>query len=166
MPAALAKSVATPRAGSQRRLAATALAVLFIAAAGPASAGSAVDHPELVAGDGASSRRTAERAERLGATVPWLLHVRAFIDTVGVSVAQLADPARGVVAPVQARDMELRPRPRRGPFSMNLYSEGDFVNQKTTYWCIPASTQTMMNIMDDGRPNRSTSVAGTTLSGR
>ena len=38
---------------------------------------------------------------------------------------------------------------------MNLYSRGDFVNQKTTYWCIPASTQTMMNIMDDGRPDRS-----------
>ena len=38
---------------------------------------------------------------------------------------------------------------------MNLISRGDFVNQKTTYWCIPASTQTMMNIMDDGRPNRS-----------
>jgi hypothetical protein len=41
------------------------------------------------------------------------------------------------------------------PFSMNLYDEGDFVNQKTAYWCIPASTQTMMNIMDRGRPNRS-----------
>ena len=38
---------------------------------------------------------------------------------------------------------------------MNLYSSGDFVNQKTTYWCIPSSTQTMMNIMDDGRPDRS-----------
>jgi len=50
---------------------------------------------------------------------------------------------------------EIRQRPRIGPFSMNLYSRGDFVNQKTAYWCIPASTQTMMNIMDRGRPNRS-----------
>jgi hypothetical protein len=47
------------------------------------------------------------------------------------------------------------PRPRPGPFSMNLYARGDFVNQQTSYWCIPASTQTMMNIMDRGRPDRS-----------
>ena len=38
---------------------------------------------------------------------------------------------------------------------MNLYSQGDFLSQQTTYWCIPASTQTMMNMMDGGRPNRS-----------
>jgi hypothetical protein len=38
---------------------------------------------------------------------------------------------------------------------MNLYSRGDFVNQKTAYWCIPASTQTMMNMMDTGPTDRS-----------
>jgi hypothetical protein len=38
---------------------------------------------------------------------------------------------------------------------MNLYSRGDFVSQQTSFWCIPASTQAMMNMMDRGRPDRS-----------
>lgn len=38
---------------------------------------------------------------------------------------------------------------------MDLYRDGDFVHQQTVYWCVAASVQTMMNIMDDGRPNRS-----------
>lgn len=54
-----------------------------------------------------------------------------------------------------ARTIRLRPRPGPGPFSMNLYSTGDFVSQKTPYWCIAASTQTMINIMEDGKPRRS-----------
>ena len=29
------------------------------------------------------------------------------------------------------------------------------MSQQTTYWCIPASTQTMMNMMDAGEPDRS-----------
>ena len=37
---------------------------------------------------------------------------------------------------------------------MNLYSRGDFVSQLTSFWCIPASTQTMMNMMDGGRSDR------------
>jgi hypothetical protein len=44
-------------------------------------------------------------------------------------------------------------RPTR--FKMNLFRKGDFASQKTTFWCIPASTQMMMNMMDDGKPNRS-----------
>jgi hypothetical protein len=40
------------------------------------------------------------------------------------------------------------------PFSMNLYQKGDFVSQQTEYWCVAASVQTMMNIIDDGRPDR------------
>lgn len=41
------------------------------------------------------------------------------------------------------------------PFVMNLYRKGDFVGQRTTYWCIPSATQTMMNIIDPLPPNRS-----------
>ncbi len=40
---------------------------------------------------------------------------------------------------------------------MNLFQRGDFVSQKTTFWCIPASTQMMMNMMDSGPPDRSRS---------
>jgi hypothetical protein len=49
----------------------------------------------------------------------------------------------------------LRPRPKPGAFSMNLYRNGDFVSQQTEYWCVAASVQTMMNIIDDGKPRRS-----------
>jgi hypothetical protein len=52
-------------------------------------------------------------------------------------------------------DSKLRPRPRPGPFSMDLYRAGDFVSQHTEYWCVVASVQTMMNIMEPGRPDRS-----------
>lgn len=51
--------------------------------------------------------------------------------------------------------VELRPRPQPGPFSMDLYQQGDFVSQQTEYWCVVASVQTMMNIMEPGRPDRS-----------
>jgi hypothetical protein len=54
-----------------------------------------------------------------------------------------------------AKVVRLKPRPRAGPFSMNLYREGAFVHQKTKDWCAAASAQTMMNIMSEGRPDRS-----------
>ncbi len=56
------------------------------------------------------------------------------------------------IAPPQTID--LRPWPRPGPFSMNLYSAGDFVHQKTAYWCVAASVQTMINIIEDDEPDR------------
>jgi hypothetical protein len=51
--------------------------------------------------------------------------------------------------------VKLKPRPRSGQFSMNLYRKGDFVHQQTKDWCVAGSTQIMMNIIDKGRPNRS-----------
>jgi hypothetical protein len=38
---------------------------------------------------------------------------------------------------------------------MDLYRRGDFVHQVTKDWCVAASTQTMLNIIRDGRPDRS-----------
>jgi hypothetical protein len=38
---------------------------------------------------------------------------------------------------------------------MNLYEAGDFVHQQTEYWCVAASVQTMINIIEPGRPDRS-----------
>jgi hypothetical protein len=37
---------------------------------------------------------------------------------------------------------------------MNLYERGDFVAQRRSDWCVPASIQTMINMIDDrrGRP--------------
>jgi hypothetical protein len=42
------------------------------------------------------------------------------------------------------------PTPRPGPFSMDLYESGDFVGEFRDIWCLPASMQTAMNIMDVG----------------
>ncbi len=42
------------------------------------------------------------------------------------------------------------PRPRPGPFSMDLYERGDFVGEFRDIWCLPAAMQTAMNIMDVG----------------
>jgi hypothetical protein len=52
--------------------------------------------------------------------------------------------------------IRLKPRPKRGPFRMDLYRQGDFVHQATKDWCVAGSTQTMLNIIRKARPNRST----------
>ncbi|CAN5601677.1 hypothetical protein BH24CHL9_BH24CHL9_08850 [soil metagenome] len=85
------------------------------------------------------------------------------IATQAVGAAEEAEPP-GVDKPgrdgPRIRTIRLKPRPRPGPFAMNLYSRGDFVHQATKDWCVAGSTQTMMNIMDDGRPNRSARFQG------
>jgi hypothetical protein len=48
----------------------------------------------------------------------------------------------------------LRPRPRKGPFRLDLYRRGDFVSEFTAWYCLPAALQTMINIMEPGRPDR------------
>lgn len=48
----------------------------------------------------------------------------------------------------------LDPPPQAGPFQMNLYRRGDFVSQTSKINCVPASMQTMMNIMDRGADRR------------
>jgi hypothetical protein len=53
------------------------------------------------------------------------------------------------------RVIRLRPRPSPGRFAINLYRRGDFVHQQTKDWCVAGSTQTMLNIVDDGRADRS-----------
>jgi hypothetical protein len=55
------------------------------------------------------------------------------------------------------KTIRLKPRPKRGPFAMNLYEQGDFMHQQTKDWCVAGSTQTMLNIIGDGKPNRSAS---------
>ncbi len=52
--------------------------------------------------------------------------------------------------------IRLRPRPKPGSFRIDLFDEGDFMHQATKDMCVAGSTQTMMNIIDGGKPNRST----------
>ncbi len=42
------------------------------------------------------------------------------------------------------------PTPVPGPFTMDLYQDGDYVGEFKDVWCLPAAVQTAMNIMDDG----------------
>jgi hypothetical protein len=53
------------------------------------------------------------------------------------------------------KGIKLKPRPAAGPFEMDLYQKGDFMHQATKDWCVAGSTQTMMNIIDRGKSNRS-----------
>jgi hypothetical protein len=53
-----------------------------------------------------------------------------------------AAPARGDALAASG------PTASRGAYSLNLYRDGDFVPQHTGSWCIGASMQTMLNIMD------------------
>ena len=48
----------------------------------------------------------------------------------------------------------LNPAAAAGPFAMNLYRRGDFVSQTSKINCVPASMQTMMNIIDRGADRR------------
>ena len=49
----------------------------------------------------------------------------------------------------------VQPRPRRGRFQMDLYQRNDHVPQYNRSWCVGASMQMMMNLMERGEPNRS-----------
>lgn len=48
----------------------------------------------------------------------------------------------------------LRPKPSKGRFRMDLYRANDHVAQFDASWCVGASMQMMINLMEDGRPDR------------
>ena len=64
-------------------------------------------------------------------------------------------PKRKAATKQAQKVRKLQPRPKAGPFEMDLYRQGDFMHQATKDMCVAGSTQTMMNIIDDGRPDRS-----------
>lgn len=84
----------------------------------------------------------------LASLAAWLAPISSWTDATAVSARVPADVP-------SVTTIRLQPRPKRGAFSMNLYGSGDFVSQQTVYWCVAASVQTMMNIIDDGKPRRS-----------
>jgi hypothetical protein len=76
--------------------------------------------------------------------------------SLGTWIAALTERVSVVVSTADtAAAQDLQPPPRRGRFRMNLFDRGDFVSQQTKYWCVAASAQTMINIMETGRPDRS-----------
>ncbi|MBX3032127.1 MAG: hypothetical protein KF809_18430, partial [Chloroflexi bacterium] len=57
-------------------------------------------------------------------------------------------------SPTPAPTPRLRPRPKPGPFRMDVYRRNAFTSQYTAWYCVPAAMQTMINIMESGRPDR------------
>jgi hypothetical protein len=53
-------------------------------------------------------------------------------------------------APTPDAAPALDPPARPGPFAIDLFEKGDFVSQATKIYCVPASMQTMMNIIEEG----------------
>ncbi|MET0772354.1 MAG: hypothetical protein ABWZ82_04660, partial [Candidatus Limnocylindrales bacterium] len=66
-----------------------------------------------------------------------------------------AAPTLGPTGESDVAGLRLRPRPRKGAFRMDLYRRGDHVRQFTSSWCVGASMQMMINIIEGGRPDRS-----------
>ena len=50
---------------------------------------------------------------------------------------------------------DLRPKPRPGPFQMDIYKPGAMASEATPEWCVPAAMLTMINIRKKGRPDTS-----------
>jgi hypothetical protein len=72
------------------------------------------------------------------------------------SNTQGANPAP-VLQPVPTQERsrpKLKPRPRKGRFEMDLYGRNDHVPQYTSSWCVGASMQMMINMMEPGAPDR------------
>jgi hypothetical protein len=62
--------------------------------------------------------------------------------------AQRAEPTASRHRP------KLKPRPRKGRFEMDLYRRNDHVPQYTSSWCVGASMQMMINMIEPGAPDR------------
>jgi hypothetical protein len=109
-----------------------------------------------------SSSRLAARL--LAALVALMLLTGCAIVPGGVTLEAIvgsaaSSPASGVPASSAPTDhvTALRPRPRPGRFSMDLYRRNDHVPQYNGSWCIGASMQIMVNLMAPGKPDRSKS---------
>jgi hypothetical protein len=135
---ALASTV-VPQGHSPLRFAVAALACLFVASSVPVAAASSAEEPERAAA------AAAETASLLDVHDLFQGAFAAITDAVAEEVD--AQPSQ-----VSAAGKLRQQAPKR--FGMNLFRKGDFSSQKTTFWCIPASTQMMMNMMDGGKPNR------------
>lgn len=93
------------------------------------------------------------------ALVPAASHLEVIPErlTGAATTAPEASPAGGVVGDPFVAGADLRPRPRKGAFAMDLYGRGDHVAQYDASWCVGASMQMMVNIIERGRPDRSRS---------
>lgn len=142
------------------RFATLALAGIFIASACSTAASepsaAVPGTPQAVPSHAPSMSPAAASDAPVFTTAPPVASPLASIATpvpsIELAAVEETKPAR--VKP-KIRKIRLKPRPKRGPFRMNLYERGDFMHQQTKDWCVAGSTQIMMNIIRDGKPNRS-----------
>jgi hypothetical protein len=64
------------------------------------------------------------------------------------------DPAGPSVTPSPTPHpwADLKPKPRKGPFSMSVWKEGAMASEATPEWCVPAAMLTMINLVKKRRP--------------
>ncbi len=79
----------------------------------------------------------------------------ALVDGLSAPASPSTTPADARSGESEVAGLRLRPRPRRGAFRMDLYRRGDHVRQFTGSWCVGASMQMMINMIEGGRPDRS-----------
>jgi hypothetical protein len=132
----------------------TGLAILLVASAAPVAAVAEAEERAPALGSRAGADDTVVDGGPAASEGHWPLELLARIDGALASLGQAIRGA-GEALPTEGRTVRQRRQREPRPFSMNLFRRGDFSSQRTTFWCIPASTQMMMNMMDGGRPNRS-----------
>jgi hypothetical protein len=79
----------------------------------------------------------------------------ASVEHIRSTVVEASQSRRLAALDTKARRSKQVSQPRSGPYAMNLFERGDFVSQQTEYWCVVASVQTMLNIMEPDAANRS-----------
>ena len=89
------------------------------------------------------------------ALVPADSRLAALPATIADGIVASPMPSAAASGESQVAGIRLRPKPRKGAFRMDLYRRGDHVRQYTGSWCVGASMQMMINMIESGRPNRS-----------
>jgi hypothetical protein len=101
----------------------------------------------LAGGTAFAATQALSRASLVGQpqTTPW-----ARVNGTRVPVIAVApSPSTSAVPlPTGTSDPTASPSAAPGPFSMDLYQDGDFVSEFKDTWCVPAAMQTSMNMMN------------------
>lgn len=73
----------------------------------------------------------------------------------GIEVDAPEDPDAGAPAspdPTPHPWADLRPKPRKGAFAMDVWRDGAMASEATPEWCVPAAMLTMINLVKKRRP--------------
>jgi putative peptidoglycan lipid II flippase len=137
---------ARPRTGQARRVGAAVMAVAIVGltigvihATTEALSGVSLQYAPVV---------TPWARVNPSAALPSLAPPSAPASGGAVASASAGAPSPGAGSP--GASVSPSPSGSPGPFAMDLYQKGDYVNEYIDIWCVPAAMQTSMNIMDAG----------------